>query len=122
MESDQRINLRRFQTDKGCDIITAHEMNRYKEEGITSIVKEYTHPLTHFDSWLALMKESRPEDVSAAPGSDRSPDRQKWPDKHIIIRWDGGRVSKEWSILLNEEDAYAPMDKEEDMDVWHTGK
>ncbi len=30
MKSEQRINLRRFQTDKGCDVITAHETNRYK--------------------------------------------------------------------------------------------
>ncbi len=122
MESEQIINLRRFQTDKGCDVITAHESNRYKEEGIMAMVKEYTHPLAHFDSWLALMRESRPEEVTAAPGSDRPPDRQKWPGKHVIINWEGGSVERKWSILLNDPGAYAPLDKEEDMDVWHTGR
>ncbi len=31
-------------------------------------------------------------------------------------------MERNWSILLNDPEAYAPLDKEEDMDVWHTGR
>ncbi len=65
------------------------------------MVKEYTHPLAHFDSWLALMRDARPEEVTAAPGSETPPDKQKWPGKHVIITWEGGSVERKVSILLN---------------------
>ena len=50
LESDQLINLRRYQSDVGVDAMAVYDNNPWKNEGVVAVIKEYTHPNAHFDS------------------------------------------------------------------------
>ncbi len=56
LESDQLINLRRYQTDMGLDTVTVFNNNPWAREGVVAVIKEYTHPSAHFDSWILYSK------------------------------------------------------------------
>ena len=108
LESDQLINLRRYQTDMGLDMVAVFNNNPWSGEGVVAVIKEYTHPSAHFDSWILLLKESRPVGVEAAPGSDRPEERIKWPGQHAILEWEGGQIKRTRTPYLNDQ-AYAPF-------------
>ena len=103
MESDQLLNIRRKQMEKGADLMAVHASMHTVSKSIVALMKEPIPGSHAFEMWTAVLDTPRIRGVAASIYGDRPAEgRRQWKGKYPIITWKGSDVTKMESILLAE--------------------